>query len=213
MPSRAANASVVGLRLSRGCHGVGGWRPARLERHGERLAEHEHERAGEHQQSDRDDAADSPARGAGASVATHAARRYLVTLGARRLRLVAWIALVAVLVGVFSTWTKDGSVTLNGIQGPNDGWLILLLVVPLLLWARMAERGSWTGVVGMLGASLVMCWTALEDWLDGRDALGASVGYGLLLVVSGSIVLAVAAVVRAVDLARVVRRREEAGPS
>ena len=120
----------------------------------------------------------------------------------KRLRVVVWIALAAVVVGVFSTWTKDGAVTLNGIQGPNDGWLVLILVVPALLWARMTERGSWVGIVGLLGASLVMFWTAIEDWRDGRDVLGASVGYGLLLVVAGSLVLAVIAVAGAVELVR-----------
>lgn len=108
-------------------------------------------------------------------------------------------------MGVFSTWTKDGVVTLNGIQGPNDGWLILILVVPALLWARMTERGSWVGVVGLFGASLVMCWTAIEDWRDGRD-LGTSVGWGLLLVVAGSLVLAASAAVRAAELVRAADR-------
>ena len=123
----------------------------------------------------------------------------------QRLRTVTWIALGAVVVGVFSTWTKDGVVTLNGIQGPNDGWLVLILVVPALLWSRMTKRGSWVGVAGLLGAALVMCWTAIEDWRDGRD-VGASVGWGLLLVVAGSLVLAVAAAVRAVELVRGVDR-------
>ena len=52
--------------------------------------------------------------------------------------------------------TKDGVVTLNGIQGPNDGWLILTLVVPALLWLRMSERGSWISVIRLLGASHVL---------------------------------------------------------
>ena len=113
----------------------------------------------------------------------------------------AWVALVVVVVGVFSTWTKDNVATLSGIQGPNDGWLILILAVPALLWWRMSRRGSWIGVVGLLGASLVMCWTAIDDWRDGREALGASVGYGLLLVIAGSLVLAVTAAECAFDLA------------
>ena len=113
---------------------------------------------------------------------------------------------MAVLVGVFSTWTNDGVVTLNGIQGPNDGWLVLILVVPTFLWARMAERGSWVGVVGVLGASLVICWTAIEDWLDARSALGASLGHGLLLVLAGGIALAVVALSRGVELVRAPRR-------
>ena len=110
------------------------------------------------------------------------------------------------LVGVVSTWTKDGIVTLNGIQGPNDGWLVLILLVPTFLWARMAERGSWVGVVGVLGASLVICWTAIEDWLDARNALGASLGHGLLLVLAGGVTLAVVALSCGVELVRVPRR-------
>lgn len=41
-----------------------------------------------------------------------------------RLALVTWVALAAVLRGVVSTRTKDGVVSLNGIQGLNDGWLM-----------------------------------------------------------------------------------------
>jgi hypothetical protein len=120
-------------------------------------------------------------------------------------RYVTWVALGAVLVGVFSTWTKIGPVTLNGIQGPNNGWLVVVLAVPTILWARMLERRSWSaaiGVIGVLGASLVMCWTAGENWVDNRDVLDASVGHGLLLVVVASVVLALVAVLRGAELLR-----------
>ena len=62
-------------------------------------------------------------------------------------------------------------------------------------------RGSWVGIVGVFGAAIVMCWTAVESWLDGaprrRDR-----GYGLLLVVAASVALAGAAAAKGVELAR-----------
>ena len=127
-------------------------------------------------------------------------------VGARRRQVVVWVAIAVLLVGVFSTWTVAGPVTLNGTEGPNDGWLVVILALPALAWARMMERGSWIGVIGVLGAALVMCWTAVESWRDNREILAASVGHGLLLVIAASVTLGAAAVVRAVALARAVRQ-------
>jgi hypothetical protein len=121
------------------------------------------------------------------------------------LRLVTWIALGLVVVGVFSTWTTAGSVTLHGTEGPNNGWLVVILALPALAWSRMMERDSWTGaigVVGVLGSSLVIVWTALENWADNREVLDASVGHGLLLVVAAGVTLALAAAFRGVQLLR-----------
>jgi hypothetical protein len=113
-----------------------------------------------------------------------------------------------VLAGVFSTWTTVGPVTLNGTQGPNHGWLVVVLTAPAIAWARMMARGSWIGVIGLLGASIVMCWTAVENWADNRDVLGASVGHGLVLVVGASVALASVALLRGVELVRSARGRE-----
>lgn len=123
----------------------------------------------------------------------------------RGLRLAPYLAIGAVLVGVFSTWTTTGSVTLNGTEGPNNGWLLVVLAAPTVWWARMMERGSWSGaigVIGVLGASIVMCWTAIESWADNRNVLDASVGHGLLIVIGASLVLAVLALLRGIELAR-----------
>jgi hypothetical protein len=121
-------------------------------------------------------------------------------------RLVPWVALAAAALGVFLTWTSAGPVDLDGVQGPNNGWLVLLFAVFALGWARSAARGSWVGVLGVLGAAVVMGWTAVENWLDNRAVLGATASYGLLLVVLASVALAAIAVVRGVELARVRRR-------
>jgi drug/metabolite transporter (DMT)-like permease len=120
-------------------------------------------------------------------------------------RLVIWIALGLVVIGVFSTWTTAGSGTLNGTEGPNNGWLVVILAVPALAWSRMMERDSWTGavgVVGLLGVSIVILGTALENWADNREVLQASVGHGLLLVVAAGATLALAAAIRGIELLR-----------
>jgi hypothetical protein len=115
-------------------------------------------------------------------------------------RLASRAAVASVLVGVFLTWIADGPVRLDGTQGPNNGWLALIMAGLALLWMRML--GSWVGVIGVLGSGLVIFWTALENWLDSRATIGASAAPGLVLVLVGSAVLSAAAVVGAVQLAR-----------
>ena len=112
------------------------------------------------------------------------------------------VAIVAVVVGVFCTWLAQGHVTLSGIEGPNNGWLCVLLAAPAFLWARSMERGSWVGVVGVLGCAFVIAWTATENWLDASRVLNAGVSHGLLLVLAACTVVAAVAVVHAVALVR-----------
>jgi hypothetical protein len=117
-------------------------------------------------------------------------------------RLVCVVAVATAALGVFLTWLGDGPVRVAGTQGSNNGWLALILALLALVWLRWLERGSWIGVVGMLGSGLVIGWTALENWLDARATFGASVGVGLLLVLAAGAVLATVAVVRGAELAR-----------
>jgi hypothetical protein len=102
-------------------------------------------------------------------------------------------------VGVFSTWTTDGPVTLNGTQGPNNGWLVVIVAAFALGWTRSMARGAWVGIIGVLGAALAIAWTAIESWLDSRDTFGASAGHGLVLVVAAGVALGATAVASAVD--------------
>ncbi len=106
------------------------------------------------------------------------------------------------MIGVFLTWTSDEPVTLNGTQGPNNGWLAVIVAAFALGWTWSLRRGSWIGIVGVLGAAVVVAWTAVENWLDNRDAFGATASYGLVVVVAASVVLAAAAVATAVQRAR-----------
>jgi hypothetical protein len=116
-------------------------------------------------------------------------------------RVVASIAIAAAAIGVFSTWTNDGPVSLNGTQGPNNGWLVLIVGGFALGWTRAFARGSWFAVAALLGAAIVMTWTAVENWLDDRDVFGTQASYGLILVVAASVALAASAVMRGVELA------------
>ena len=116
-----------------------------------------------------------------------------------------WIPTIAAgvaILGAFVTWTSAGPVQLDGAESPNNGWLVVILAVFALGWIRLMDRGSWVGVAGVLGASIVMIWTAVEDWLDSRAVLDASAGLGLVLVVVAAAALATSAFVRGVELAR-----------
>ena len=125
--------------------------------------------------------------------------------GSRGWHIACRIAIAAVVVGVFCTWIADNGATLNGTEGPNNGWLCVLLAGPAYLWTRRMERGAWTGVAGVLGCAVVIGWTAVENWRDGRDVLSATVSYGLLIVLAASLLLLAAAVARGVSLAREAR--------
>jgi hypothetical protein len=112
-----------------------------------------------------------------------------------------WVASVAVVVailGVFLTWTSVGSASLDGAQGPNNGWLVVIVAAFALGWIRPMARGSWVGVLGVLGASVVMFWTTLENWLDNRGVLGGTPGLGIVLVLLAAVTLGASAVVQGV---------------
>jgi hypothetical protein len=127
-------------------------------------------------------------------------------------RLVAPAAIAAATLGAFLTWTSDGDVRLGGTDGPNNGWLIVIVAAFATGWARPMARGSWIGVAGVLGSAVVIAWTAVHNWLDSRAVYGASARLGLLLVVAASIALALSAILRAVELWTVRRGAERDTP-
>ena len=105
---------------------------------------------------------------------------------------------VGALVGVFSTWTSSGPVSLNGTQGPNNGWLVVIFAFVALGGVRALSRGSWLGVTAVLGAAVVIFWTGVEGLLDNRDVLGGSTGWGLWLTILAALTLAAVAILVAV---------------
>jgi hypothetical protein len=96
-------------------------------------------------------------------------------------------------------------VQLDGTEGPDNGWLVLIVAAFAIGWTRSMNRGSFLGVLGVFGASVVIASTAVENWLDNRAVFGAEASYGLVLVMAASLVLAVTAVAHGVELAQ--RRR------
>ena len=110
----------------------------------------------------------------------------------------AWLALALAALGAFLPWSSDGPVRLGGTEGPNNGWLVLIVAALALGCVRSMARGSWVGVLGILGAGLVIGWTAIENWLDNRHVIDAAVSYGLLIVVAASAALVCAAVTHGV---------------
>ena len=115
---------------------------------------------------------------------------------------IARIAIAAAVIGVFLTWTTDEPVSLNGTQGPNNGWLAVIVAAFALGWTRSLRRGSWFGIAGVLGAATVIAWTAVENWHDNRDVMGASAAAGLVIVLAASVVLAGASLATAVRRTR-----------
>jgi hypothetical protein len=67
-----------------------------------------------------------------------ATRRAVEHLSTQR---VAWIAVSVAMVAVSTTWLTDEPVTLNGAQGPNNGWLVVVLVASLVLGGAALARG------------------------------------------------------------------------
>ena len=59
----------------------------------------------------------------------------------QRVSLIAAGGVVAALVGVFSTWANNGPVSLNGTQGPNNGWLVVIFAFVALGGVRALSRG------------------------------------------------------------------------
>ena len=88
---------------------------------------------------------------------------------------------------------------LDGTEGPNNGWLVLIVAVLALGWVRSMARGSWVGVIGILGAGIVIGWTAIENWVDNRQVLDAGARVGLLIVLAAGVVLVGTAVAQKRD--------------
>ena len=119
-------------------------------------------------------------------------------------RPVAWICRAAILVavvGVFGTWRNAGPVSLDGVQGPHNGWLVIIFALIALAGVGALSRGSWLGIVTVLGSAAVMIVTAVHDVVNDGDVVGGSSGWGVWLTVAASVALGGCAVLAAVSRA------------
>ena len=106
----------------------------------------------------------------------------------------AWASRAAILlaiVGVFGTWRTSGAVSLDGFEGPHNGWLVIVFGLIALAGVGAAARGSWIGVVLVLGCAAAMIYGAATSLADDGSVLGGSPGWGvwLTIVASGGLAL------------------------
>ena len=100
-------------------------------------------------------------------------------------------------MGVFGTWRTAGVVSLNGFEGPHNGWLVIVFGLIALVGAGPLSRGSWPGIVLVLGCAGVMLFTAIENVVQDGDVLGGRSGWGVWLSVAASLILGGVAVLAA----------------
>jgi hypothetical protein len=100
-------------------------------------------------------------------------------------------ALLALAVlGVFGTWRTAASVSLNGLEGPHDGWLVILFALFALAGLRSLARGGRLGGVLVFGCAAAMVYFTVRNLLDDRDVLGGSSGWGIWLTFAAGVLVA-----------------------
>jgi hypothetical protein len=112
------------------------------------------------------------------------------------------MAVAIAIIGVFGTWRNAGGVSLDGVQGPHNGWEVIIFGLIALTGVRALARGSWFGVITVLGSAAVMVFAAVQDIVDDNAVLGGSSGWGVWLTVAASGFLGGCAVLVAVKRLR-----------
>lgn len=112
------------------------------------------------------------------------------------------LAVLLAIVGVFGTWRTAGPVSLSGVDGPHNGWLVIVFALIALVGAGPAGRGSWLGIVTVVGCAAVVVATPIQDLLDQNELVGGRSGWGLWLTVAAGAALGSAALYAAVDRVR-----------
>jgi hypothetical protein len=119
-----------------------------------------------------------------------------------RVRWVCRASILLAIVGVFGTWRSAGDVSLNGVEGPHNGWLVVIFALIALTGVGPLSHGSWPGIVAVFGSAAVMLYAAVIAVVQDGDAVGGRSGWGVWLTIVASAVLAGAAVLAAVRRAR-----------
>ena len=121
---------------------------------------------------------------------------------ARRLAPICRGAILLAIAGVFGTWRDSGAVSIDGLEGPHNGWLVIIFALIALAGVRSLSRGGWLGIVLVVGCAAAMIFTAVENVVDDTDVMGGSSGWGVWLAIAASAILAAAAVYAAVERVR-----------
>lgn len=105
---------------------------------------------------------------------------------------VAWVcspALLAAIVGVFGTWRSAGPASTNGLEGPHDGWLVILFALIAFAGIRSLERGGRLGAVLVVGCGAAILYFAVRNLIDDGEVLGGSSGWGIWLTIVAGILV------------------------
>ena len=127
----------------------------------------------------------------------------------RRVLLTSYGSIVLAIAGVFGTWHNAGAVSLDGFEGPHNGWLVIVFALIALAGVHSLSRGGWLGIVTVIGCAAVVIFTAAENIVDDNDVLGGSSGWGVWLTIAAATVLGGTAIYTAVER---VRGSMRAGP-
>jgi len=112
------------------------------------------------------------------------------------------LAILLAIVGVFGTWRTAGPVSLSGVDGPHNGWLVIIFALIALAGVGPAARGSWLGIVTVVGCAAVMLGTPIQDLLDQNSVVGGHAGWGLWLTVAAAVLLGGGALYAAAERVR-----------
>jgi hypothetical protein len=124
-----------------------------------------------------------------------------VTLSTRTIALVCYGSITLAIAGVFGTWRTARRVSLDGVEGPHNGWIVIIFALIAVAGVRSLSRCGWLGIILVAGCAAVMILTAVED-LSSDDVLGGSPGWGIWLTIAASSALAGVAVYSGVERVR-----------
>jgi hypothetical protein len=110
-------------------------------------------------------------------------------------------AILLAIVGVFGTWSTSGPVTLNGLEGSHNGWLVIIFALIALTGVRSLARRGWLGIACVLEAGAIMLYTSISDLVAHEDIHWSS-GWGIWLTIVMSAALVAIAVFAALERIR-----------
>jgi hypothetical protein len=119
----------------------------------------------------------------------------------RNRRTACHAAILLAIVGVFGTWSTSGPVSLNGVEGSHNGWLVIIFALVALTGVRSLARGGWLGISAALDGGAIMLYTSVSDLVD-HQALHWGSGWGIWLTIVMSGVLAALALYAGVERLR-----------
>lgn len=112
----------------------------------------------------------------------------------------AGAAILLAIAGVFGTWRSAGAVSLDGFEGPQNGWLVVIFGLIALAGLRSLGRGGWLGIVLVLICAAAMLVAPAQSLAD--DTLGGGSGWGVWLTIVASAALAAVALGAAAERVR-----------